>query len=67
MEVEQAANTLQQYISSHSLTPTNPSTLVSLAGLASVADDRMLNTRRNELQIHLQLTTHETSFDQGNY
>ena len=47
--------------------PHVPSTLVSPAGLASVADDRTLNTWRNDLQAHLLLTTHETSFDQGNY
>lgn len=34
-----------------------------LAGLASVADDRTLNTWRNELQVHLLLTTHETSLN----
>jgi hypothetical protein len=31
------------------------------ASLASVADNRTLNTWRNELQAHLPLTTHKTS------
>jgi hypothetical protein len=38
---------------------------VSPAGLASVADDRTLNTWRNELQAHLLLTTHETSLNKA--
>src|ERR1700730_11161852 len=40
-----------------------PSSLVSLAGLASVAEDRTLNNWRNKLQAHLLLTIHETSLN----
>jgi len=58
-EVEHAANNPQQYILSLSLTPTNPITLVSPAGLALVAEDRTLNTWRSELQAYSLLTTHE--------